>query len=152
MTLGGATARIALQDAQFFFDGEQDFLNDNYNQRVWVWRIASAMKNGDLRACRDPRWWNNAWQGPPKLTADEGYTAQAQIDRLYSGQDNWTDSYARRGRNWKPAVMTRIDELAWLNEQCAKKGVDPNLIFAPKPGTVLQLSDGNGKQSDKEAA
>ncbi len=137
--LGGATARIALADAQWFFDSIQDTLNDRFNQRVWVWWAASMMKNGQLSRCSDPRWWNCHWQGPAKLTADEGYTAQAQIDRLYSGQDNWQDQYGRRGRAWKPALTQRIDEMAWLNEQCAKAGVDPNLIFAPKPGTVVQV-------------
>jgi hypothetical protein len=56
----------------------------------------------ELMPCNDPRWWNCHWQGPPKLTADEGYTAQAQIDRLYAGQDNWQEQYARRGLDWKP--------------------------------------------------
>lgn len=146
-TLGGATARIALADAQWFFDLVQDTINDRFNQRVWVWKNASDMKNGLLRPCRDPRWWNNHWQGPAKLTADEGYSAQAQIDRLYSGQDNWQDQYARRGRSWKPALTQRIDEIAWLNKQCADKKVDPNLIFAPKPGTIVQVHGAQQQES-----
>lgn len=140
-TLGGATARILVEDIQWFFDGIQDVLNDRFNQRVWVWKNASDMKNGVLRECRDPRWWNCHWQGPPKLTADKGNTSKADVDRLYAGQDNWQDYYANRGRDWKPKLQQRINELAWLNAQCAAAKVDPNLIFAPKPGTVLQLGD-----------
>jgi capsid protein len=51
-SLGGATARIALADAQWFFDGIQDSINELFNQRVWVWWCASAMKNGTLMPCR----------------------------------------------------------------------------------------------------
>jgi capsid protein len=147
-TLGGATARIALADAQWFFDLVQDTINDRLNQRVWVWKNASDMKNGVLRECTDPRWWNCHWQGPAKLTADEGYSAQAQIDRLYSGQDNWQNQYARKGAYWKPGIIQRLDELAFLNEEAAKRNVDPNLVFAPKPGTVVQVHGQQNSATD----
>lgn len=136
-SLGGATARLAVEDAQWFFDGIQDLLNDRFNQRVWVWYCASMMKSGQLIACDDPRWWACHWQGPPKLTADAGRTAQSEIDLALAGMNSWQDYYAKRGRAWQPALQQRIDELQWLNKQCATAGVEPSLIFASKPGTIL---------------
>jgi capsid protein len=140
-SLGGAGQRIALSDAQWFFDGVQDSLNEMLNQRVWVWRIASAMKNGELRLCLDPRWWKNFWQGPPKLTADAGRTMTGQVDALHAGLDTWQAYYARaEGRFWKEPIMQRIRELAFVKAECEKAGIDPALIFAPKPGTLLQVN------------
>jgi capsid protein len=139
--LGGAGQRIALADAQWFFDGVQDSLNEMLNQRVWVWRIASAMKNSELRVCSDPRWWKTFWQGPPKLTADAGRTMTGQVDALHAGLDTWQSYYARaEGRFWKEPIKQRIAELKYVKEQCELAGIDPALIFAPKPGTLLQVN------------
>lgn len=136
--LGGATARIALADAQWFFDGIQDTLNDRFNQRVWVWWCASMMKSGQLSQCSDPRWWNCHWQGPPKLTADSGRKAIEEIDLLHNGLNNWQDFYNQRGRAWKPVVQQRIDELQWAKEQCTAADVPLEYIFSLKPGTAMQ--------------
>lgn len=146
-TLGGAASRIILEDAQWFFDLVQDILNDRFNQRVWVWFCASQMKRGLLPVCKDPRWWVCDWQGPPKLTADAGRTAQSEIDLLHSGFNSWQDYYAKRGRNWQPVIQGRIDELKWAKGQCDTAGIPLEYIFAPKPGTVLQVHGGqNGDQ------
>ncbi len=143
--LGGATARIALADAQWFFDSIQDTINDRFNQRVWVWWCASMMKSGQLSQCSDPRWWNCHWQGPPKLTADSGRTATAEIDLLHSGFNTWADYYNQRGRAWQPVLQQRIDEVAWLDKQCAIAKVDPNRIFSLKPGTQQMDTPPKGK-------
>lgn len=143
-SLGGATARIALADAQWFFDGVQDSINELFNQRVWVWWCASAMKNGTLMPCNDPRWWVCHWQGPPKLTADAGRTMSGQVDALHAGLDTWESYYARaEGRFWKEPIKQRIAELKYVKEECEKAGIDPALIFAPKPGTLLQVNQDN---------
>jgi capsid protein len=136
--LGGAPSRIVLADGQWFFDGVQDTLNDRYNQRVWVWWAASMMKSGQLSQCSDPRWWNNHWQGPGKLTADAGRKAMEEIDLLHNGMNNWQDYYNQRGRAWKPVLQQRIDELAWCKKQCDAAEVPLEYIFSLKPGTALQ--------------
>jgi capsid protein len=142
--LGGATARIALADAQWFFDSVQDAINEMFNQRVWVWWCASMMKSGQLSQCQDPRWWNCHWQGPPKLTADAGRTMSGQVDAMHAGLDNWESYYARaEGRYWQGPIKQRIAELKFVKEECERAGIDPALIFAPKPGTVTQVSVDN---------
>jgi lambda family portal protein len=140
-SLGGVTARLAVKDAQWFFDGIQDTINELLNQRVWVWRIASAMKNGELRMCTDPKWWRIFWLGPPKLDGDAGRTMQGEIDALYSGFNNWESYFARvEGRFWKDPIKQRIREIAWAMDECEKardgKGVPFEYICALKPGTV----------------
>lgn len=140
--LGGVTARLAAKDAQFFFDGIQDTLNDILNQRVWVWRIASAMKNGELRICADPRWWKTFWLGPPKLDGDAGRTMQGEIDALHNGFNNWESYFARvEGRFWKDPIKQRIREIAWAMDECEKaregKGIPFEYLFSLKPGTQI---------------
>jgi capsid protein len=156
MELGGAPARIVLADAQWFFDSEQDRLNDRFNQRVWVWWCASMMKNGQLPVCRDPRWWNCHWQGPAKLTADAGRTAAAEIEFLRNGFTNWTDHYSTRGRDWKDPIQRRIEELAWAKTQCAQAGIPFELLFPPQPGAAPVSANtrdgGTGAISDSGGA
>jgi capsid protein len=135
--LGGANSRIILADAQWFFDGIQDSLNEMLNQRVWVWRIASAMKNGELRACLDPRWWNNHWQGPPKLTADAGRAIQGDVLALQNGMLNWEDYHNARGANYRDKIGKQIAALAWAKSECDKVGVPFEYIFSLKPGTPV---------------
>lgn len=145
MTLGGATARIALADAQWFFDGIQDAINEMFNQRVWVWWCASMMKSGQLSRCNDPRWWVCHWQGPPKLTADAGRTMKGEIEALGSGLNSWADYYSRsQGRFWKEPIKQRIEELRWGMQECARQ--DPpvpfEFLYSLKPGTAMVSVNG----------
>lgn len=135
MDLGGATARIALADAQWFFDSVQDLLNDRFNQRVWVWWAASMMKNGQLSNCKDPRWWNCAWQGPPKLTADAGRAIQGDVLALQNGMLTWEDYHNQRGANYQDKIGKQIAALKWAMDECKKDGVPFEYIYALKPGT-----------------
>jgi capsid protein len=141
MTLGGATARIALADAQWFFDLIQDALNEMLNQRVWVWWCGSMMNAGDLSDCKDKRWWICHWQGPPKLTADAGRTMQGEIEALGNGLSSWADYYSRaQGRYWKTPIKQRIEELAWAMAECKKQDVPFEYLVALKPGVQLNLT------------
>lgn len=143
-TLGGATARIALADAQWFFDGIQDALNELINQRVWVWFCASMMNSGELSKCKDPRWWTCHWQGPPKLTADAGRTMQGEIDALGNGLSSWADYYSRaQGRYWKSPIKQRIEELKWAMDECKRQDVPFEYLFSLKPGVQMNITAGD---------
>ena len=140
MTLGGATARIALADAQWFFDFIQDVVNEQFNQRVWVWWCASMMNSGQLEDCPDPEWWVCDWQGPPKLTADAGRTAQSEKDLLYVGLNNWEKYYNERGLDWEHCIDQRVEELKLAKEKCEAAGIPLEYIFAPPPGTQVNFN------------
>jgi capsid protein len=133
--LGGANSRIVLADAQWFFDGVQDLLNEIFNQRVWVWWCASMMKSGQLSQCSDPRWWVCHWQGPPKLTADAGRAIQGDVLALQNGMLNWEDFHSARGANFKEKIASQIAALAWAKAECEKVDVPFEYIYALKPGT-----------------
>ena len=142
--LGGANSRIVLADAQWFFDGIQDMINQTFNQRVWVWWCASMMKNGQLSQCPDPRWWNCHWQGPPKLTADAGRAIQGDVMALQNGLLNWEDYHTARGANYQDKIGKQIDAIAWAMDLCEKKGIPFEYIFSLKPGTPTSGSGGLG--------
>jgi capsid protein len=149
-SLGGATARIALADAQWFFDGIQDSINEMFNQRVWVWWCASMMKSGQLSQCNDPRWWACHWQGPPKLTADAGRTMKGEIEALGSGLNSWADYYSRaQGRFWKDPIKQRIEELRWAMAFCQKQTphVPFEYLYSLKPGTAVASAPGSGNDA-----
>jgi capsid protein len=144
MSLGGATARIALADAQWFFDLIQDALNEMLNQRVWVWWCASMMNSGQLSQCEDPRWWACQWQGPPKLTADAGRTMQGEIEALGNGLSSWADYYSRaQGRFWKTPLKQRIEELEWAMKECKARNVPFEYLVALKPGVQMNINAGD---------
>jgi lambda family phage portal protein len=137
--LGGATARGALEDAQWLFDMVQDQVIWTLAFPIYRWRVAKFMKEGRLRQCRDPFWWTTTWRGPAKLTVDMGRTAQANIELMRNGMLSHSRFYNSHGLEAQDEWDQQIEDLRLLQEKCAKAGVDINRILMTPPGSVTQV-------------
>ena len=138
--LGGASVRGELEDAQWLFDMVQDTLIWRHSFPIYRWRTAKFIKEGRLRPCKDPVWWATTWQGPAKMTADLGKTADANIKLIKAGCQSHIRYYAERGLDAYAEVLDEILFQKYLKETCEEHGVDPNRILEPSPGTVNQLT------------
>lgn len=138
-SLGGATARGALEDAQWLFEMVMDKIIWRHSYPIYRWRIAKAVKEGRLRPCRDPAWWACSWRGPAKLTVDIGRTADANIKLIKNGALSLTRYYDERSLEARDELTDQVELIAWLQQLCAQKGVDMNRILEPTPGTVNQI-------------
>lgn len=139
-SLGGATARGALEDAQWLFDMVQDQIIWSMAFPIYRWRIAKFMKEGRLRKCSDPFWWTTTWRGPAKLTVDMGRTAQANIELMRNGMLGHSRFYNSHGLEVRDEWAQQIEDLKWLNEQCSAAGVDPARVLMAPPGSVTTVN------------
>ena len=137
--LGGATARAALEDAQWLFDMVQDKIVMRHSRRYYIWDTAIAMQTGQLPVCEDPEWWASAWRGPAKLTVDLGRSADAAIKLMKNGALSHVRYYEERAQDAYQEVEEEIQFLAWLKKRCADADVDFNLLIEPTPGSVTNV-------------
>ncbi len=141
-SLGGATARGALEDAQWMFEMVQDRIIWAHSYPIYRWRIAKFMQEGRLPKCKDPSWWNCSWRGPAKLTVDMGRTADANLKLLKGGALSYSRYYEERALEARDEWAQQIQDLKWLDAECAKNGIEPSRIIEPTPGTVnLQMPE-----------
>jgi capsid protein len=139
-SLGGATARGALEDAQWLFEMMMDKIIWRHSFPLYRWRIARFVKEGRLRPCKDPVWWATSWRGPAKLTVDIGRTADANIKLLRSGAMTYSRYYDERSLEVRDEWRQQIQDLKWLQAECDREGVDMNRIIEPTPGTVTNVN------------
>lgn len=138
--LGGATARGVLEDAQWFFEMQQDRVVMRHSRPILLSMAAEAMHIGDVPYCRDPIWWALEWQGPAKLTVDIGRTADANIKLLKNGLGSFEAYFEERGQDARTQHMRQIEHLVWLKKTCEDKGIPIEWLIEPTPGVQLNLS------------
>lgn len=147
-SLGGATARGALEDAQWLFDMVMDKIIWRHSFPIYRWRTAKFIKEGRLRQCKDPVWWATSWRGPAKLTVDIGRTADANIKLMQHGALSHSRYFDERSLEVRDEWAQEVDDLAWLDQYAASKGVDPSRIIARPPGSVTQVNVPESGNSD----
>ncbi len=149
--LGGPNSRVILEDAKWFFEEVQDLLVDLLCRPIYTWVISRAVLRGELPECTDPEWWACHWQGPAKITIDQGHEGQLELERLASGCGTWEEFWAARGKTGKKMVYRRIDEIADAMDYAGKKKVPFEYVMSMKPGTPgAALDDHLNRQSDDQ--
>jgi len=133
--MGGPNSRVILEDAKWFFEEIQDLLVDLFVRKTYTWVTARSMARGELRECRDPRWWVCDFIGPSKITIDQGREGQLELDRLNAACSTWEEYWAARGKSGKKMVRKRIDELADAMKYAEEKDVPFEYVISMKPGT-----------------
>lgn len=134
--LGGTPTRAELEDAQNTFDLLQDQIVWRHSQRIYVWRMAIAQRDGEIRKCRDPYWWRCDWHGPAKITVDYGRTASANIDLVRAGMMS-VPRYCEERNLDSDSEMDK--QIAWLKraqQRCEAEGVDFDRFFEATPGAA----------------
>lgn len=139
-SLGGASLRAVLEDAQWFFEMIQDTIVWRHSHRHYVWDTAVAIKRGEIRPCKDPRWWSAAYRGPAKLTVDMGRTADASIKLMKNGALSHPRYFEERAQDARQEMRDQIKFLAWMKKEAEKEGVPITWLLEPTPGAVTNIS------------
>ena len=137
--LGGATARAALEDAQWLFDMVQDKVVMRHARRFYIWDTANAIMKGELPMCEDPEWWAAAWRGPAKLTVDLGRSADAAIALMRNAALSHVRYYEERNQDPYEEMEEEIEFRKWLHERCTAAGVEYSELIEPTPGAVTNV-------------
>lgn len=144
--LGGTNSRVILEDAKWFFEEIQDLMVHLFCQPIYMTVIAIGIERGELvvpAGIEDPYSCN--WQGPAKVTVDQGKEGQLELERLASGCGTWEEFWAARGKSGRVQVKKRIDEIAEAMDYAKTKKVPFDYIVALNNG-------GDGTPTAKNAA
>lgn len=145
--LGGVTARAVMDDAQFFFQMLQDRIITMHSRPIYLAFVLEGMRSGQIPICKDPQWWSVEWQGPAKMNADYGRTAQANIQLLKNGMLGFEDYYEQHGLTARSQHLRQINHLAWLKEQCEEKGVPIEWLIEP-PAAIQNVMNAHTNAQD----
>ena len=137
--LSGANTRAVLMKADLLFvvlgDGLDTEVNTPWATRYLLHRIAC----GKLRPCKDPNWLSKmSWQGPPRLTVDEGRTGMLELAQLSNGATTLQIMNESRGRGWRPTVKQWFREFNYAYRCAVEEKVPWAMRFwrAAQPGAV----------------
>lgn len=132
-----SSSRAGLIQAYRTFRAEQQWLTSRKMQRLWNWRIAKAMKNGELS--RAPvvngisEWFKVEWSYPEFAWVDPQSEAQGKILEYNMGVTTLTDVCQMKGRDYEDQLNTKAAEI----EKAATKAKEMNA----KLGTSLTYQD-----------
>lgn len=135
--LAGPSARLVINDANWFFEEVQDILVYALCRPIYTWVIARGLERGDLPACKDPMWWACNWQGPAKISIDEGRLGQLELAQLDAGVGTSEGFWSQRGESGSKMMKKRVEEIRDAMEYCKKLGVPYEFFRTMKPGTPL---------------
>lgn len=135
MGLGGPNLRMVLEDAKWFIEEVQDLIVHLFCQPVYMWVIARGIERGDLVVPAEvTNPYGVAWQGPAKITVDQGKEGNLELERLANGCGTWEEYWNARGKSGRHMVFKRIDEIAEAMEYASKKKVPFDYVIALKKG------------------
>lgn len=142
--LGGPNLRFILEDAKWFFEDIQDMVVTYFIIPVYMWVLARGIERKELIVpadVLDP--YEAVFQGPAKITVDQGKEGNLELERLKNGCGTWDEFWAARGKTGKQMIRKRIDELADAIEYAKEKNVPFDYVIALNKG-------GDGGPSEKK--
>lgn len=147
--VGGAPMRWILEDGQRFFEENQQMLIDRYCRRAWAYRIAWAMRDGQLGQPKGDRpWWKVNWIPPQKATVDRTKDGKMEIDLIKSGLGSIPRYFRGLGEDWQPIVREQIDALVWIKEEAESKGLSLADVVAPASNAPPDAFGAMGPEDD----
>ena len=152
--VGAGAQRAIFVKAELFFTVFGDGIDTELGT-PWVVRYLEArMAAGKLRRPKDENWMQKiAWQGPQKLSVDDGRVGALELQQLANGVENMQSSHDRRGRNWRTFTQQWFREWGYAYKCAVKAGVPWAMKFwrASTPGAAGGPSAGTGGEpgSDK---
>jgi capsid protein len=147
-TLDFATADFSRQKAILMLVNKamrnwRGWLNESMNQRLWNWRIAKAIKAGELPAAPTEnrngfdvsQWWKVEWQAPEEVWTDRQEANQADMLEWQMGLVPLSTSAKRRGGDLEDRLRQKAEDLKLAAEIEDEYGLEAGtLIKAQIPG------------------
>jgi capsid protein len=150
MGLGGPNLRFVLEDNKWFFEEIQDLIVLTMLNPIYMWVIARGIERGDLvvpEGVADP--YGVAWQGPAKITVDQGKEGNLELERLANGCGTWEEYWNARGKSGRRQVFKRIDEIHEAMKYAKEKNVPFDYVIALKKGGDGDAGKPAGSPGDK---
>jgi capsid protein len=128
--LGGPTARLVLQQADWFFADCADVMVSTYCQPIWESYIADRMNRGLLRPpAPGSNWRAVQWQGPGSMTIDKGRDGKLYLDLVKNGMGTRGAWFEMTGKNGPAELKRVVREVREIIELCAAEGVPVEYVL-----------------------
>jgi hypothetical protein len=122
------------------------------------WAYVRVIANGIMRDGLPavPRWYKSEWQGPPKITIDEGRDAAQEREDLANGLMTRQTHYGNRQLGWKREIDQNLNEDEYIIDRCIelakKKKVSPDMLlgryFPAKNAAPANTQATNGQDNN----
>lgn len=151
--LNSANVRFILSKADLFFQILADELAGVFctplAYRYITWRI----QTGVLPKPKDPNW-TIGWQGPRRITIDNGRDGNMKLQFLANGATNLKRLYNEEGENWLPHTRQWFREFKIAKQIAIEEGVPEafNAWRALQPGAKGTASDTTAEEMDEQDA
>ena len=168
-----SASRAALMTTYRTFSMWQNWLIESFLQRLWNWRIAKAIKRGELPpAPVDKRgystWYKVRWTTPRYDWIDPQAEAIGNIYNVALGVDSVSDVVATKGKDVEDVLMQKQKDLITAarrvketNDAFAALGIDdravlenfiqvkvpPGINRAPAPAAEISVDDGEDDET-----
>lgn len=129
--VGGASLRLVVDKIARRVQFIQDNLISPLMLSIDGWRVAKAIKIGQLPP--SPEWWMWSHVGQGRLTADEKYSQDVAVSKIRSGISSPQIEIGKTGEIWENVQDDSIAYEKRLQERCKAEGVDPNRIILLTP-------------------
>lgn len=147
--LAGANAasqRAVLAKSQRVFDERFDML-ERFNNRVWFWVMAKAIKRGDVKPVDD--WWKVRWQQPKRITVDVGRESKENREDVKMGLKTRQADAGERGEDWEEnaiQIERETEDLLMRAQRLSQRHSVPletalNLLSQRSPNPILESHD-----------
>ena len=129
-----SSSRAALQQTYNTFSMWQSWLIDGYLQRIWNWRIAKAIRDGDIPPAPQndrgiSQWYKVQWQRPGYDWLDPSKESKANIDNWNMGACSLDDITRKaHGREASDVMDAKIRNVLYAHNQAEASGI-PNFTW-----------------------
>lgn len=121
----------------------RQWLIESMNRRLWNWRIAKAIKSGELPPAPTEKrkgfdvseWWKVEWQAPEEAWTDRQEANQADMLEYQMGLVPLSTAAKRRGGDLEDRLRKKAEDLIMADRIEAEFGLPKgSLIVAQIPG------------------
>ena len=124
-----SSSRAALQQTYNTFAMWQSWLIDGYLQRIWNWRIAKAIREGDLRPAPQnskgiSQWYKVQWQRPGYDWLDPSKESKANIDNFNISSCSLDDITRKtHGKEASEVMDDKMRNIQYAHEKAQSSGI-----------------------------
>jgi hypothetical protein len=116
--LTGPNQRSVNGKAQRKFDARQEDIG-LWVEWCWIRVIGDGIAKGRLRP--SPFWNRMEWQGPRKVSIDDGRDAAQEREDLFNGLITRQNHYGNRSLNWKRETDQSLVEDEYIIAKCIER-------------------------------
>lgn len=147
--VGGAMARVIVSRINRRVKSLREKLVIPWRRRFDLYRIAKAMRNGDLP--ENDQWWQWSYSGHTPITADAKYDADVDINTSRAGMTTLQQVATKHNYDWKDLRRQREEEARDLFTRARILSDEFGITMDAALKELQRMDNGNGQGEVEKA-